>query len=69
MGDKHGWPSVRLRLQRRFERSRLETELWEAVYEELLREAVVDNPPAEPVDWERAKVVVAGGATSTEVWR
>ena len=69
MGDKQGWPSARPRLQRRFERSRLETELWEAVYEELLRQAVIDNPPAEPVDGERAPVVVACGATAMEVWR
>jgi hypothetical protein len=59
MGEKYGVLSVRPRLHRRFERSRLETEVWEAVYEELLRVPVAENQQPENLDPEPARMLVA----------
>lgn len=59
MGENRGGPDAGLRLQRRFERSRLERELWEAVYEELLTGSVKDDQQAEKPDSVRVEVGAA----------
>jgi hypothetical protein len=71
MGEKHGLPSASPRLQRRFERSRLEAELWEAVYEELLKEPIKDIQQSGKLDSVAAEIPVASEATHMEVcqWR